>query len=532
MAQVQTNTTNNSTPRDQENQGSGAPNLQQILQQNAGYASAIGNNIANQLGQQANQFNTQTNTSAQNFNNALNQSKQNTENTLNQASGVLGGSGDNSNLYKTNNVTGVNDYTGLQNQTDPNYYTNLGTAIQNSGYTGPGTFSTSGQGQQIINKAGNLADQARNVNNAQGQQSLLNQYVGKGNYTPGQSGLDRALLSQNQGARQQITQAGNQLGQAASNAQNIVGAADQNQANVKGTLDTEKGNLSTNLGNIYNSLYGGAQTAGTNFNTDINDLKSGFANYKTGDQLTNTTGTELDTLNKVLGPDRLNSLIYNNSMNSNNPAALQQLVQSIGGNLNNNGQNGSLLYQSPEQQAAVQNLYNLTSNVKGSFDPNTLQSLNSQAINPNNTFNDTSKAYQTATGNLNDMYTQDKGFMDAYGNVKADLQDPTLNLYGKNWSGNSGVNASQLRYQNDLNQLNNGSNSNLYNQYGVGSVNSSLTNLGAQNNGGILQRQSDLRGLVGNLNNVQDTFNNPATHENLQSYLQSLFNNGGSSTPS
>ena len=563
MPQVQTNTTS-PTARQQEQQGSGNPNLSQILNQNAGYASAMGGNIANRIGQQANQFQTQTSTAQQNYQNQLEQAKQTGQTAFSNASQILGGNA-NPNFYQTRNASqtlntgeeGSPDYSGLQ-RGDENYYANIGNAVSQSTGAVPMQFGSTVQGQMIGNQAQNLQGVSRNLGTGQGQQSLLNTYLGRGNYTPGQSALDRALLSQNQGAQQQIVQAGNQLGQTVQNAQNIIGEQNTAQTNLASQLANEKANLLGNLTSLVGSdsagLIGQIRGAGNRFNTNIAGLQTAFRNTPYGQQIHLNPGmdaTDLqNTLNQVLGPEAARNM-YMNRYNATNQDTMKNFYQAISNGLGNTGQNGTYMLGTGANQALPQlsDIQNLLAFARAADPTAAYQSgadIASKVIDPTK-YLDTSETSNFGK-DLNLMKQQqaaDAASVEAFQNIYDPMSQATTKLSnydprGKGWGEGWYLPGAELIVAEKNNIINNqglNANQDFVNATGLQNINDVYNSMTRGNAGGIPYNnmtarwnyilnpaQRFLEQAKNYAGEYQNAVNTPRT---VSDYLNSLFENGG-----
>lgn len=254
----------------QRQQGTGFTNINKILNAGSGAGQQLGNAIGAGVSNQA-----------QGFSNNLSQA-QNNFNT--QAGQNTYGANDQSNVTNTiNSIIGPGStqqsaLTAGQNANAQQFQNYI-----NGQYNGPTQL---GSTQQLQNQAMNVQQLGQATQSQGGQQGLLQQFAGKGQYTAGEQGLDSALLgiqgqqglqqarSATTGIQQQLGNATTQAQQAAQTAQgtnavfgqNVLGqlttatqpidqaaqVAANNQVQANQTLNTQAGTLASSIQDIIN----------------------------------------------------------------------------------------------------------------------------------------------------------------------------------------------------------------------------------------------------------------------------------------
>lgn len=370
--------------------GSGFTNVQSFLNanQNNGVGSAINNGIQGQV----NQFNNDLGSGQSQFNSDIDAAKSNIDLGDSKAKGVAD---DASNLGAGGSL---ND----QQVTDYNNFTG-------SSYGGPTSLNNQSQLQGEANQAQQNADQTKTDS---GRQGLLQQYVGQGQYSQGQQGLDNLLLNQT---------GGQQLQQARQTASSVQPAYNTAVSNATNTADSTANYLKNQQTDLNNQVTTGYQNIGN----------AAQANYN---QLNSTVPTEYNNDLALLNAD-------NGTVNNGNGYTTQ---------LNLNSQLGQILGINSGQNIYDTKGTDLATTLQG---PQNLTLAGTTAADKYAQY----EALQKLAGNGTNIYQgQDPATVGTYQGISAN-QDDVQNILG----------AAQSQYTNQYNNGTFGSNNVLINPTGL-----------------------------------------------------------------
>lgn len=336
----------------QRQQGTGFTNINKILNAGQGAGQQLGQAIGQGVGQQASQFQTGLGQSQQQFGQGVGQ------NTY--------GDQDQQKITDTiNSITSPGQTAAGAQKAGADANAQQFQQYLAGGYSGPQQLSNT---EQLGRQATNLQQLGQATQSQGGQQGLLQQFVGKGQYTQGQQGLDALLLGQQgqqglQQARTQASGAGSQLNQAQTQAAlQAKQAALQNQAFGQQAL----GQLTGAIGGIDTTAQQAAQqaTAANQAQALQNQTLAGNLQSIINKQNLTPTSTSSDealALQKAINSGYLNQgnigqlgSTYAGNINVNN------LMQALQNQPNASGQTvGTGQVLTPAQAAQLQALQNL-----------------------------------------------------------------------------------------------------------------------------------------------------------------------------
>jgi len=346
------------------NQGTGFVNFNELLNANQGAGKRMGQAVAGGLQSQADA--TRANLAKQKDEydakfGAAQAVWSNVSNLANQ----LAGYGNSQN------------WTGIAQANNPDL-TQLGKDFKNYRYTGPTSYSDEGG---LKAQADSASSAGRLANTAQGQQSLLKQYVGGQDYNQGQSQFDQALM--NKYGRGDISQAkkgltglneqvkSSALG-AANNAQSFNRSIGNQQVDLWKQL---QGSLGSDAEITDKSVIGQANKQGRTFESNADKLKALFDNISVGatpekmqaDILSGKIDPALiDSLNDYSDKNLLDENYYSHEGANYNKNQLQDLYSLFAGSNAKIPTGGR--YFKGDQQKAAENLAKFLGNDQNAID--------------------------------------------------------------------------------------------------------------------------------------------------------------------
>lgn len=293
-------------------QGTGFTNINRILEAGKGSGQQLGQAIGQGIGQQAGQFQQGLTQAQQQFGQGV---QQNTYNTDANSTAVK------------NAITNI--MTPGQQQGDTANAQQFQQYISGN-YTGPQQLSNT---DQLGLKAANLQALGGATQNNYGRQGLLQQFVGKGQYTSGQQNLDNLLLGQpgSQNSLQQVRQQTNNVGQQLSQAETQAQQQAQ-QATLQNKLFGQQalGQLSGAEQNIYNN----AAKSASDLNTqNLAQQQSAQGLSKTLQDALNSDKIS-STSNQLDQSNELNKLIQSGLLNSDTLSKMGIDTNQYAGNIN------------------------------------------------------------------------------------------------------------------------------------------------------------------------------------------------------
>lgn len=239
-----------------QTKGSGYTNIQKVLQANAG--NKLGQTIGSNIQSAGNTAQDNLKQAQQQFQQGTQQNQANSQGNQQFVQNQLG-------QYSGNNQAPVND----PSQQDVSRFQTL----LSGQYQGPTNLENS---QQIQNQAANVGQMGQALNTAGGRMGLLNQVVGKPQYTSGQRTLDNLLLGQSndpslQAAKRQALTLQGKVGNAVTGAQ----AQGQQQTAQAQTFGKDVQNqFGQNVQSQYAALQNAAQKAQAQRDAQNSQLQS------------------------------------------------------------------------------------------------------------------------------------------------------------------------------------------------------------------------------------------------------------------